>query len=400
MADATQPAARPKPSLILLLGALTAFGAMSIDLYLPSLPTMGRALHASPGAVGATLSAFLIGVAIGQLVHGPLSDRAGRRRPLLGGIALYVLASIAAAKAPTIEVLIGARVVQGLGGCAALVISRAVVRDRFHTNETARIFSLLTLVLGMAPVLAPLAGSGLLALFGWRAIFWALGMFGLVAFAAVWAGLPETRSHAARESARALHPARVYWTLLTHPRLQGHLLAMAFSGASLFVYVASSSTLFIADFGLTPVQFSALFASNAVAFIGAAQINRVLLRRSQPALIAAAALAAALVVGTAFALTAWGPGAGLWASFGFSSLTMAAYGFAQANLTAETLAVDPAHAGSVAALAGTASFTVGAVAATIATSLHDGTARPPATVIAVCSVVAAAAYFGMARRRR
>jgi len=361
VATAAPPAARPTAGLVLLLGALTAFGAMSIDLYLPSLPSMGRALHASPGAVGATLSAFLAGMGIGQLVHGPLSDRIGRRPPLLGGIALYVLASIVAARAPGIAVLIGARFVQGLGGCAALVVSRAVVRDRFPTHETARVFSLLTLVLGVAPVLAPLAGSALLAAFGWRAIFWALTLFGVIAFGAVWFGLAETRSAAARAAARTHHPARVYWRLLRLPRLQGHLLAMAFSGASLFVYVASSSTLFIGDFGLSPVQFSALFASNA--------------------------------------MTAWGPGAGLWTSYIFASLTMATYGFAQANLTAETLAVDPGHAGSVAALAGTASFVVGAIAATVATAMHDGTARPPATVIAACASIAAAAYFGLARRR-
>lgn len=390
-------AARPTAGLILLLGGLTAFGAMSIDMYLPSLPTMGRALDASPAAVGATVSAFLIGVAAGQLVHGPLSDRIGRRRPLLAGIALYVLASIAAARAPSITFLIGARLVQGLGGCAALVISRAVVRDRFETSETARIFSLLTLVLGVAPVLAPLVGSGLLAVSGWRAIFWALALFGVAAFAAVWARLPETRTLAAREAARALHPARVYRTLLGNARLQRLLIAMAFSGASLFVYVASSSTLFIADFGLTPLQFSLLFATNAIAFIGAAQFNRALLRRSSPAGIGAAALIAALVVGTAFAATAWGPGAGLWASFGFSLLTMGAYGFAQANLTAETLAIDPAHSGSIAALSGTASFAVGAIAAAIAAALHDGSARPPATVIAVCAAVAVAAYFGRGR---
>ena len=399
VATAAPPSARPTAGLILLLGALTAFGAMSIDLYLPSLPTMGRALHASPGLVGATLSAFMVGVAIGQLIHGPVSDRIGRRRPLLAGVALYVVASVVGAEADSIYVLIGARFVQGLGGCAALVISRAVVRDRFHTTETARVFSLLTLVLGVAPVLAPLAGSGLLAAFGWRAIFWALALFGGAAFAMVWAGLPETRTLAAREAARALHPARVYLDLLRNPRLQGHLIAMAFSGASLFVYVASSSTLFIGDFGLTPVEFSGLFATNAVAFIGAAQFNRVLLRHTTPAGIAGRALVAALVVGWAFALWAWGPGAGLWVSFAFSSLTMATYGFAQANLTAETLAVDPGHAGSVAALAGTASFSVGAVAAALATALHDGTARPPATVIAVCATLAAAGYFGRARRR-
>jgi len=399
VATAAPPAARPTAGLVLLLGALTAFGAMSIDLYLPSLPSMGRALHASPGAVGATLSAFLAGMGMGQLVHGPLSDRIGRRPPLLGGIALYVLASIVAARAPGIAVLIGARFVQGLGGCAALVVSRAVVRDRFPTHETARVFSLLTLVLGVAPVLAPLAGSGLLAAFGWRAIFWALTLFGVIAFGAVWRGLVETRSAAARAAARTHHPARVYWRLLRLPRLQGHLLAMAFSGASLFVYVASSSTLFIGDFGLSPVQFSALFASNAIAFIGAAQLNRVLLRRATPGKIASTALLAALATGVGFALAAWGPGAGLWTSYIFASLTMATYGFAQANLTAETLAVDPGHAGSVAALAGTASFAVGAVAATVATAMHDGTARPPATVIAACASIAAAAYFGLARRR-
>lgn len=386
-------AARPRLGLIVLLGALTAFGAMSIDLYLPSLPTMGRALRATQGEVGATLSAFLVGVALGQPLHGPLSDRIGRRPPLLAGIALYVAASVAGALATSVWVLIAARFAQGLGGCAALVISRAVVRDRFATNETARVFSMLTLVLGVAPVLAPLGGSGLLAAFGWRAIFWALAGFGTVAFAAVALGLPETRAPASRRASRATSPLATYAALLRLPALRRCLLAIAFSGASLFVYVASSSTLFIGDFGLSPIEFSGLFASNAFAFIGAAQLNRIALRHYAPARIAGAALAAAWAIGAAFALTAWAGAAGLWVSFGFSGLTMAAYGFAQANLTAETLAVDPANAGAVAALAGTASFAVGAAAAAVAATLHDGTARPPATVIALAATIAAVAWF-------
>jgi len=392
-------AARPPFGMILLLGSMTAVGAMSIDLYLPSLPTMGRAFHASPGAVGATLTAFLVGMGIGQLVHGPLSDRRGRRGPLLAGLALYVAASIAAALAPSIGLLIAARFLQGLGGCAALVINRAVVRDRYATQDAARIFSLLLLVMGVAPVLAPLAGSGLLAMFDWRAIFWVLALFGGAVGLAVQFGLPETRTLAAREAVRAIHPARVYWNLLRNPRLVGHLIAIAFSGASLFVYVASSSLLFIGDFGLTPTQFSGLFATNAIAFIASAQVNRLVLDRFVSSHIAGRALSVAFVVGTAFALTSWTVGAGLWASFGFCSLTMATYGFAQSNLTAETLGIDAAHPGSIAALSGTASFGVGAVAASIATALHDGTARPPATVIAVCATVALCAYFGLARGR-
>ncbi len=389
--------APPSAGLILLLGSMTAVGAMSTDLYLPSLPTLGRALGASPGAVGATISAFMLGMGLGQLVHGPLSDRYGRRRPLIAGLTLYIAASTLCATAPSIGVLTLGRLLQGLGGCAALVISRGVVRDRYGTRDSARIFSTLTLVLGVAPVLAPLGGSGLLALFGWRAIFVVLTGFGAAVLVATVLALPETRGAAAREAARAAHPVAVYARLLTHRRLLGYMLAMALSAACLMVYVASSATLFIADFGISPTAFSGLFASNAVVFIGSAQINRRLLARHSPDAIIAVALRVAVVIGLAFAAAAWAGVAGLWVSFGFAFATLATYGFLSANLSAGGLAVDPGHSGSITALSGTATFGMGAVAATLATTFHDGTARPSATVTAVCFAGAWAAHRYLVR---
>ncbi len=387
--------ARPTLGLILLLGSMTAVGAMSTDLYLPSLPTLGRALHASPGAVGATISTFLAGMALGQLVHGPLSDRYGRRRPWIAGLLLYLAASIACALAPSIEVLTVGRLLQGLGGCAAQVIARATVRDRFDTSQSARIFSTLTLVFGVAPVLAPLGGSLLLAVWGWRAIFVVLTVFAAMVLAAAVLTLPETRGQAQRMAARASHPLRIYARLLTHRRLLGYMFAMALSAACLMVYVASSATLFIEDFGITPTQFSGLFASNAIAFIGSAQVNRWLLTRYTPQAIVNVALRISVVIG--FAVAAWGGVAGLWVTFAFAFVTLGTYGFLSANLSALGLAVDPGHSGSITALSGTATFGMGALAATFATMFHDGTARPSASVTAVCFAGAWAAYHYLSR---
>lgn len=396
---ATSPAsaAPPRVGLLVLLGAMTAFGAMSIDMYLPALPTMGRALGAGPGAVALTLSAFIAGMGAGQILWGPLSDRIGRRRPVLIGVALYIAASIACALAPTIEPLIAARFVQGVGGCASLVVARAVVRDRWDTVETARIFSYLTLVMGLAPVLAPAIGALLLGSAGWRSVFWVLAIFGAVVGAAVLSSLPETRDRAAARRARAEPPWRTYARLLGHRRLIGYVLAAGAASGALFAYIVTSPALFIEGFGLTPDAFAWLFGANALGFIGAAQLNRWALRRLDPDAVVARALVFGVVVAVAFAFAAWAK-AGPWPTAALLFLILAGFGLQQANLGAGALAVDPDSAGAIAAISGVASFGLGASVAAVAGLVQDGTALPPALVILVCYVVSASAFFGLARR--
>src|SRR5262245_19014547 len=185
----------PRPStarLTLILGSLTAFGPLSIDMYLPGLPTIARDFRADTAAAQLTLSLFFVGLAVGQAIYGPIADRFGRKRPLLVGCAFYMVASLACALAPSIESLIALRCAQAIGGCAGMVIARSIVRDLFDTRESARMYSFLMLVMGLAPITAPLIGGQLLVAFGWRAIYWLLAGFGLLCALMVALGLPES----------------------------------------------------------------------------------------------------------------------------------------------------------------------------------------------------------------
>lgn len=390
---------RPSPGFIALLGALTAFGALSIDLYLPALPIMGAALGVPSAATQQTITAFLLGVAGGQLFYGPISDRHGRKGPLVGGIVLYIAASVACAMAPTLEWLIAARFVQGLGGCAGMVIARAAVRDRHDHKDTARIFTYLTLVFGLAPVLAPLGGSLLLMLTGWRSIFWALAAFGVTVLVAAIAAFPESRGADARAKARTESYARSYALLLRDRRLLGYLLAAAFGSSSLFAYVSASATVFISDFGLTPMQYSLVFGANALAMVGAAQINRAALSRRSPDAIAGHALLAGAIIACGFALAAWAGLADLRVTIAATFLLMGAFGFFAGNLAAGALSVSPERAGAIASLTGVAGFGIGALVAGIASALHDGTALPLAGTMAAAHLIALGCFRLMGAAR-
>jgi DHA1 family bicyclomycin/chloramphenicol resistance-like MFS transporter len=384
--------------LVFLLGALTAFAPMSIDMYLPSLPTIGAALSASSGQTQATVSAFLAGMAIGQLFYGPASDRFGRRGPILLGIAIYIAASAACALATSPEMLIGARFVQALGGCAGAVVARAVVRDRFDHVETARMLSLLMLVMGLAPVLAPLIGGVILEISGWRAIFWALAGFGVCVGIAAALRLKESRSEATAAQARSENPLRAYLALLRQPRLVGYALAGAFNGATLFTYISASPDLLIGTYGISPGHFGLVFGLNAAGLIGAGQVNRMILRRATPDQVLRTASLASVALAALLALAAATGLGGPWTVLPLLFALLASYGFMQGNATAGALNVDPLRAGSTSALLGAVSFATGAVASTISGLLHDGTARPMAMIMFAAMVGSALALRLLALR--
>jgi DHA1 family bicyclomycin/chloramphenicol resistance-like MFS transporter len=397
-ADMTAP---PQPErtpwgLVILLGALTAMGPVAIDMYLPSLPAIAVSLHASPGEAQATVSAFLAGMAVGQLFYGPASDRLGRKPPILLGTVIYVAASIVCAMAVSPAMLIGGRFVQALGACAGGVVARAVVRDRFSHTETARMLSLLMLIMGLAPILAPLLGGALLSFGGWRLNFWFMTAYGVaVGAAALWrmteSRSEETTAHAATES-----PMRAYLALMREPRLVGYALAGALNGATLFTYIASSPELMIRTYGITPQAFGWFFGVNAIGIIGGNQVNRFVLRRRTPDYVLARSSLIALGFAGLLAVAAFTGFGERWSVLALLFALLSSYGFIQGNTMAGALNVDPRRAGAISAVMGAVSFGAGALASYAAGVLHDGTPRPMAMVMLVALAGSAAALRLMA----
>lgn len=397
--DIARPSATPW-GLVILLGSLTAFAPMSIDMYLPAFPAMGAELGADAGQQQATLAVFLFGMAIGQFLYGPASDRFGRRIPILVGITVYVAASIAGALARSPEWMIAARFVQALGGCAGAVVARAVVRDRFDHTETARMLSLLTLIMGLAPILAPVSGAVVLQLVGWRAIFWVLAAFGLACGVAVFLRLKETRSEATAAQARTENPLRAYHVLISNPRLVGYGLGGALNGSLLFTYISSSSGLVIETFCFSPFAYTLVFGANAFGVIGAGQVNRMLLRRLTPDQVLARASLAAMGFGALLLIAAVTGFGGPWTVLPLLFFCLASYGLMAGNTMAGALSVDPTRAGSTSALMGGLSFGLGAFASWLGGVLHDGTAVPMAGVMMASLLGSSAALWGLALPRK
>lgn len=384
--------------LTFILGALSAFAAMSIDMYLPSLPTLAREFGATTASVQWTLSAFFIGLAVGQAVYGPLADRFGRKPPLYLGLTLYGLASVGCALATSIESLIALRFLQALGACAGVVIARAIVRDLFDQWASARMLSKMMLVMGAAPLLAPLVGGWMLAMLGWRSIFWALLAFGLLCFIATLTGLPETRpAHSVRPGPGAA--LRGYGMLLSNRGFLGHTLAGSFAQAGMFAYISGSPFVFIDVYGVPASAYGWLFGLNAVGLIAASQVNARLIGRIGPDRLLARANAANALFGIALVITAWTGVGGfigiLVPLFGY----MASLGFSFPNAAAGAMAPFPERAGSASALLGTVQFTIAAIAGAVVGAAHNGTALPMAAVIAVCGVSALFAQRMLLGRR-
>ncbi|WFF78813.1 multidrug effflux MFS transporter [Delftia tsuruhatensis] len=259
--------------LVLILGLLSAIGPFAIDMYLPALPQIGSSLGAQVGAVQASLTAFFLSLGVGQLLYGPVSDMVGRKPPLYFGLTVFALASVGCAMATSIETLVVLRFIQGLGAAAGMAVPRAVVRDLHTGHAAARMMSLLMLVFSVSPILAPLAGSGVIAVSSWRGVFWAVAVAAVIGLAAVFMGLKETRGASARLDSSVAGALRAYGVLLR----DWHYLGLVFIGgcamAGFFVYLAGSPFVLINYYGLSSTQYSLAFGLNAIAFIGAAQFT-------------------------------------------------------------------------------------------------------------------------------
>ena len=389
--------ARPVPrraGLLLAVGALSGFGPLCLDMYLPALPELPGDLRSTAGAAQLTLSACIVGLALGQLVVGPVSDAVGRRRPLLIGVTVFAAASAVCALTTSMTVLIAARFVQGAAGAAGIVIGRAVVADLFVGRAAASAFATVAAVNGLAPVLAPLLGGQVLRVGDWRTVFWVLAGLGLLLLILAALLVPESLPPE-RRGART-GTARAFRVLLADRAYVGYVLAGTMVSAAMFGYISASPFLFQEGFGLTPQQFSWTFALNAVGIVAATQVGRIGLRRTGPATLLAVGLVQAAVgaVALTVAVTA---GWGLLAVAAALFVMVSAVGLALPNASALALARHREIAGSASALFGLAQFALAAVTAPLV-GLGDRTAGTALAVTAVVCVVLGAAAFLLARR--
>ena len=370
--------------LTIILGALGAIAPLSIDMYLPALPALGRTFGTGASQIQLTLSAFVLGLALGQIVAGPLSDALGRRRPLLVGLAGYTLTSLLCLLAPSAGALVVLRFVQGAAGAAGIVIASAVVRDLYAGVAAARFYSMLMLVSGLAPILAPIIGAQVLRFTSWQGVFIVLAVLGTLLLLAVATGLRETLPRERRQRGGIRATVTTFRRLLADRAFLGYTLASGLAFAAMFAYISGSPFVLQEIYRVSPQQFSLLFGMNAVGLVVASQVNARLVGRVAPRRLLAGGLLAQAGGALVLLAVVTSGTIGLAGVVPALFVVVASLGFVRPNATMLALAGHPHIAGSAAALIGVLQFAIGAVAAPIA-GLGGLTALPMAAVIAALS---------------
>lgn len=388
-----------RASGLLLLGALTAVAPMSTDMYLPALPAISTALGLLPGQVELTFSAYFVGMLLGMLCYGPLSDRFGRRPPLLFGLGLYSLASLLIVFSGSLDTLVSLRFLQGLGGCAGAVLSVAIVRDLCQPLQAARVMSMITLVMGAAPILAPLIGGLLLGLWHWQSIFVLLAGFGLACLLGIGLLLPESL---VQPTARlALRPVFAgYLGLLGDRRFIGFSLCQACTTGAMFAYIVGSPFVLIELHGIAPAHFGWFFGINAVGLVAASQLNRWLLRRHTPQRLLSRMLWLPLLAGALLMLDLLAGHVGLLLILPAFFILVSSVGLVGPNATALALAEQGERAGLASALHVSLTFGMGMCASLLVAALQDGSVRPLALVIFSFTVAGLLVYHLLSVRQR
>ena len=373
--------------MILILGMLTAIGPFSIDMYLPGFPAIAADLQTTVARVGLSLSSFFIGISLGQLLYGPLLDRFGRKKPLYLGLSIYLLASIACAFSTSVNALIILRLLQALGGCAGMVAARAMVRDIFPVEENAKIFSLLMLVVGVSPIIAPTAGGYVTASFGWQSIFIILAVMSAFTLMAVHFALPESKKP---DHSLSLMPAPIIKSFLAvfkEPQFYTYALTGSIAAAGLYAYIAGSPHVFMELFKVTERQYGWIFASVALGLITCSQLNSLLLRKFTSEQIIPVALffqslaGLTLFFGTMFHLL------GLLSTIFFILIFLSCQGFTFPNSSALSMAPFSRNAGTASALMGCIQLAVGALTSALVSILTNKTALPMTGVMAGCAIL-------------
>ena len=386
--------------LLVLLGALTAFDSIAIDMYLPAFKAMEADLNLKAGAMQMSLSVFLIGLACGQAISGPLVDGLGRRGPLLVGIVLFGLASALVALSGNLYMLMIGRFVQGLGGAAGLVIPRAIVSDLYEAREASRIFTFLIQIQSISPIAAPLLGGLMLGLWGWPSIFWILVILATLALVAALIMVPETLPQEHRTRLTVLNVFKNYWAVLKNKRFLGMSLSAGLVMGTLFAYISASSFIFMTHFSLSASAYSLMFAVNSVGMILLGQLNFYLCSRmssrrnlafgfSVHLFFMLALMAAVLLRLNSFMVVS------VLLFLATSSLCLIFGG-----ITAESMySVDHSRAGSASALLGVLQYAIGGGAGLAIGLLHDGSLTPVMLVMAVCSVLSLICWVLAGRKR-
>ena len=385
---------RPPAHTVVVLGLLTMFGPLSLDLYLPALPQLADDLNTSASAAQLSITTCLVGLAVGQLVAGPMSDRLGRKRPLMVGLLAYLLASVACALAPSAAALAGLRLVQGLAGAAGIVISRAIARDLYSGRALMIFFSRLLLIAGLAPVVAPILGGQLSRIMSWRGIFGVLAGFGAVLLLAGWFGLKETLPPERRIVGGFSHTLHGYNTLLHDRFFVGCALSSGLAGATMFAYIAGSTFVLQRIYGMSPQAFSLVFGCISLGLVAAAQVGaRLALVWSLPRVLGLG-LAINLIGATALLATVIS-GLPLAVLIGSLVVMVCAVGLIFPTANALAMADYPDLAGTASSLQGLSQFVFGAVAAPLVGIAGDQTALPLGIVTTTVSVCAMASFVSL-----
>jgi MFS transporter, DHA1 family, multidrug resistance protein len=383
------PQGRSYVKFVLVLGALIAIGPLTIDTYLPAMPSIATELGATQSQVQGTLTGILLGLGLGQLFVGPVADAVGRRGPLIGGLVLHILASLACAWAPTVELLTAARVLQGLGNAAVSVVAMATVRDLFAGSAAATLLSRLMLVMGIAPILAPTVGGAVLGYTSWRGVFLLVALAGVVLVTIASFMLRETLPAERRRPLQPVAVLRTYGSLLRDRTFVGLVLISGLMFATLFSYIGGSSFVLQDIYGLSVVEFGLAFGLNSIGFLAGSQLNPVLLKRFAPRQIVRVGVLTAAAAALVMLASASSGIGGLVLILAPLWFLLFACGLTLPNTPALALTRHGEAAGTAAALLGASQFVIGGAAAPLIGAMGSGSAVPMALVMAATAVGAA-----------
>jgi DHA1 family bicyclomycin/chloramphenicol resistance-like MFS transporter len=379
--------------LLLTIGGIIAIGPLTIDIYLPAFNAIGNDFHSSEELLQLSLTSYFLGITFGQILYGPIVDRFGKKPPLFFGLTLFAISSIGCYYSTTIEQLIIFRFFQAIGACSGAVISRAIVRDIFSPQESARVFSHLILVVGVAPIMAPIVGNLLLEQFGWRAIFAFLAFFSVLCLLLVQFAVCETKG--ANKDEKLSKAFRKYWGILHDQNFVRNALTGGLMMAGLFAYVTGSPAIYLDFFGLSSRHYGLIFSLNAIGFVIASQINARLLKKSSIESLLSKIIFLPFCLGVALLFC---PSNFVVVTILFS-LFLCSCGMIFPNATASALVNQVAHSGSASALLGTIQFGLAATASFLVSKLSDGNAMKTALVDGSCGILACLIHNFIKERR-